>query len=203
MQACCTGEQAARPERRASAQFGNSPASAPSSVPSAPSRAPRAPRARAPRAPRAPRAGFEPATYCLGGTPEGSPGGARCRLVWRLAAPIAAQRGLAWPGVCRRWLPGWLPATSLASLNVRILCPLRIGSVTAVHGRLITLRAEKFLRRERALSRLMSPDPVDRHGRSSCTRMIVLWVTTRAAVSSSNGSCGCTAAWGSIAWSSI
>jgi len=35
-----------------------------------------------------------------------------CRLMWHLAALIAARRGPAWPGACRRWLPGWLPTIS-------------------------------------------------------------------------------------------
>ena len=34
----------------------------------------------------------------------------------RLAALMATGCGLAQPNVWRRWLPGWLPAISLASL---------------------------------------------------------------------------------------
>src|SRR5207302_500659 len=64
----------------------------------------------------APRAGLEPATRCLGGTSERSPDGAWHGLVCRLAAPIMAGRGPAWPHACRRWLPDWLPRISLAML---------------------------------------------------------------------------------------
>jgi amino-acid N-acetyltransferase len=35
----------------------------------------------------------------------------------RLPAPIVAGRGRASPDICRRWLPAWLPAISLASLT--------------------------------------------------------------------------------------
>jgi hypothetical protein len=39
------------------------------------------------------------------------------RLVCRLPAMTVAGCGLASPGACRRWLPTWLPANSLAALT--------------------------------------------------------------------------------------
>ena len=39
-----------------------------------------------------------------------------------LAAPIVAGSGSAWPDICRRWLPNWLPENSLASLMFSSIC---------------------------------------------------------------------------------
>ena len=78
----------------------------------------------------APRAGFEPATYCLGGISAPSPDVPGCRLTCCLAATIIAKRGLVSPGVCLYWLPVWLPRTS-AVAHVRIPAPAVDQQATA------------------------------------------------------------------------
>jgi hypothetical protein len=45
----------------------------------------------------------------LEGTSKGSLDAAPYGLMSRLAALIVADNGPASPGVCRRWLPSWLP----------------------------------------------------------------------------------------------
>jgi hypothetical protein len=60
--------------------------------------------------------GFEPLTSCMPYRPGPSPDKARHRLAWPLPAVTVAERGPAWLGTWRRWLPTWLPVSSLAAL---------------------------------------------------------------------------------------
>ena len=69
--------------------------------------------------------GFESLTSCMPYRPRPSLSVGWHRLASRLAAAIVARRGLTSPGSCRRWLPTWLPANSLAPLmfEARIATP--------------------------------------------------------------------------------
>jgi hypothetical protein len=68
-----------------------------------------------------PRLRLERATCCLGGTFEVWPDGAGCGLTCRSVIPKVARSGLAWPETFGRWLPVWLPETSLATLMFECL----------------------------------------------------------------------------------
>ena len=60
---------------------------------------------------------FETLTSCMPCRPDPSPDGARRRPACRSPAKTLARCGLVSPGSCRRWLPSWLPANSLAALT--------------------------------------------------------------------------------------
>ena len=72
-------------------------------------------------------AGFEPATRCLEGTVEGSREVAWRRPTRRLAADTIAGNRVASLGVCRWWLPAWLPEPgmpgSVRGYGMRGGCP--------------------------------------------------------------------------------
>ena len=63
--------------------------------------------------------GFEPLTSCMPYRPRPTLSVAWHRLASRSAAAIVARRGPTSPGPCRRWLPTWLPANSLAVLTIQ------------------------------------------------------------------------------------
>jgi hypothetical protein len=60
---------------------------------------------------------LERGTYCLGGTFEVWPGGARSGLTCQSATAGMAGCGLAWPSACSRWLPARLSGISLSELT--------------------------------------------------------------------------------------
>jgi len=55
------------------------------------------------------RGGVEPPTFRFSGAFVASLDVAGCGLMGDLAAATMADCRLAWPDVCRRWLPVWLP----------------------------------------------------------------------------------------------
>ena len=64
------------------------------------------------------RGGVEPPTFRFSGAYAASLNVARQRLMGDLAAETMARCRLMWPGVCRRWLPFWLP-NLVSPANVR------------------------------------------------------------------------------------
>ena len=59
---------------------------------------------------------LERGTYCLGGTFEACLDDATCGLTCRSVITRIARGGLRLPCACGRWLPVWLPGSSLAAL---------------------------------------------------------------------------------------
>jgi hypothetical protein len=64
------------------------------------------------------RGGVEPPTFRFSGAYAASLHVAGCGLMGDLAAETMASCRLMWPGVCRRWLPVWLP-NLVSAANVR------------------------------------------------------------------------------------
>jgi hypothetical protein len=64
------------------------------------------------------RGGVEPPTFRFPGAYAPSLNVAMCGLMGQLAAETMAGCRLAWPGVCRCWLPVWLP-NLVSAANVR------------------------------------------------------------------------------------
>jgi hypothetical protein len=62
------------------------------------------------------RGGVESPTFRFSGASAASPHVAGCGPMGDLPAETVAGCRLAWPGVCRRWLPVWLPNRRLGVL---------------------------------------------------------------------------------------